>query len=167
MDVTATPHDLEMEENTGSNIIPTQCENSDCDFGTDNPPSADEERSEATEPFQPIFKMLAELEQDDPKVAFQAARILGLFRRLWESCISKHRGNERLEQTNNGLKEENVRLKNEKSRLQGYHEEQRARFDHLNHVLESSRAQLLKIRDDWERCPRSQVVGLMDCDREE
>ena len=46
----------------------------------------------ATEPFQPLLKVLAELERDDPKFAFPAARLIGLYRRLWESCVSKHIG---------------------------------------------------------------------------
>ncbi|KAJ5240468.1 uncharacterized protein N7469_002059 [Penicillium citrinum] len=172
MDATAAPRDLEMDENTGSNEIPTQCENFDSDLRREkSPPSslqpqADEELSEATEPFQPIFKLLAELEQDDPKLAFQAARILGLYRRLWESCMSKHGGNENLEQANHGLKEENVHLENEKSRLQGYHDEQRAQFDRLNQAVESSQVRLVNILDDWGQYSRSQVAELMDCDRE-
>jgi hypothetical protein len=43
----------------------------------------------ATEPFQPILKVLADLERDDPKSAFPAAQLVGLYRRLWESCVSK------------------------------------------------------------------------------
>ena len=34
--------------------------------------------------------MLADLERNDPKSAFPAARLIGLYRRLWESCVSKH-----------------------------------------------------------------------------
>ena len=48
----------------------------------------------ATEPFQPILQVLADLERDDPKFAFPAARLVGLSRRLWESRVSKHITNE-------------------------------------------------------------------------
>ncbi|KAK9847465.1 hypothetical protein MYU51_018703 [Penicillium brevicompactum] len=48
----------------------------------------------ATEPFQPILKVLAVLERDDPQFTFPAARLVGLYRRLWESCASKHRWRE-------------------------------------------------------------------------
>ncbi|CAG8253249.1 unnamed protein product, partial [Penicillium nalgiovense] len=37
------------------------------------------------EHFQPILETLANLDRDDPKLAFQAARPVGLFRRLWAS----------------------------------------------------------------------------------
>ncbi|KAJ5040752.1 hypothetical protein NUH16_003407 [Penicillium rubens] len=33
----------------------------------------------ATVPFQPILKVLADLERDDPKFAFPAARLVGLY----------------------------------------------------------------------------------------
>ncbi|KAI1828917.1 hypothetical protein DTO027I6_10168 [Penicillium roqueforti] len=51
----------------------------------------------ATEPFQPILKVLADLKRDDPKVAFLATRLVGLHRRLWESCVSKHFDGQKLE----------------------------------------------------------------------
>ncbi|CAG8076764.1 unnamed protein product, partial [Penicillium nalgiovense] len=44
----------------------------------------------AIDPFQPILKVLADLERDDPKFAFPASRLVGLYRCLWESCVSKH-----------------------------------------------------------------------------
>ncbi|KAI3281346.1 hypothetical protein DTO002I6_9845 [Penicillium roqueforti] len=49
---------------------------------------ADRRHTLATEPFQPTLKVLADLERDDPKFAFPAARLVGLYRRLWESCVS-------------------------------------------------------------------------------
>ncbi|KAJ5033183.1 hypothetical protein NUH16_003099 [Penicillium rubens] len=36
----------------------------------------------ATEPFQPILKVLADLERDDPKFTFPAAPLVGLYRSL-------------------------------------------------------------------------------------
>jgi hypothetical protein len=36
------------------------------------------------------LKVLADLERDDHKFAFLATRLVGLYRRLWESCVSKH-----------------------------------------------------------------------------
>ncbi|KAJ5202992.1 hypothetical protein N7449_005071 [Penicillium cf. viridicatum] len=55
--------------------------------------------------FQPILKVLADLERDDSKFAFPAARLVGLYRRLWESCVSKYIDGEKLEQRNLALKE--------------------------------------------------------------
>jgi hypothetical protein len=111
-------------------------------------PPADEEQTSAAEPFQPILQLLAELERDDPKLAFQAARILGLYRRLWDSCMSKHIGSERLVQTNQELKRENARLENEKGLLLAHHDEQLFQFDHMNQALEASRGRLISILND-------------------
>jgi hypothetical protein len=95
-----------------------------------------------------MLQLLAELERDDPKLAFQAARILGLYRRLWDSCMSKHIGSERLVQTNQELKRENARLENEKGLLLAHHDEQLFQFDHMNQALEASRGRLISILND-------------------
>jgi hypothetical protein len=57
----------------------------------------------ATVPFQPVLKVVADLERDDPKFAFPAARLVGLYRRLWESCVSKYIDGEKLNQSNQEL----------------------------------------------------------------
>ncbi|KAJ6001168.1 hypothetical protein N7481_001577 [Penicillium waksmanii] len=139
--------DPEGDENTESNAIPSQTERCDPEMTTEKAPPAD-------------------LEQDDPKLAFQAARILGLYRRLWESCMSKRVGSERLEQTNQELRKENKRLENEKGLLLAHHDEQLSQFDHLNQALDSSRERLVSILNDWEQCSQSEVRGLMNCERE-
>ncbi|KAJ5651588.1 uncharacterized protein N7484_005311 [Penicillium longicatenatum] len=41
-----------------------------------------------TGPFQTVLETLADLERDDPKLAFQASRLVGIYRRLWESWRS-------------------------------------------------------------------------------
>ncbi|CAG7935628.1 unnamed protein product, partial [Penicillium olsonii] len=75
-----------------------------------------------TEPFQPILKVLADLERDDPKFAFPAARLVGLYRRLWESCVSKHIDGEKLEQDNLVLKEAGTHLRKKRDGLQVRHD---------------------------------------------
>ena len=75
--------------------------------------------------------MLADLERDDPKFAFLAARLVGLFRRLWESCVSKHIDVHELEQSNRSLKEAGTYLRKERDGLQLYHEKQLARLRFL------------------------------------
>ncbi|CDM32609.1 unnamed protein product [Penicillium roqueforti FM164] len=75
----------------------------------------------ATEPFQPILKVLADLERDDPKFLFPAARLVGFYRRLWESCVSKHIDLQKIEQSNEILKEAGMYLRKERDGLQLYH----------------------------------------------
>ena len=78
----------------------------------------------ATEPFQPILKVLADLERDDPRLTFPAARLVRLYRRLWESCVSKHIDFEKLEQEHLVVKEAGTHLRKERDGLQVRHDKQ-------------------------------------------
>ncbi|KAJ5034827.1 hypothetical protein NUH16_006272 [Penicillium rubens] len=51
----------------------------------------------AADPFEPVLETLQRLEREDPKLASQGARLLGFFRRVWESCLSKRVDIQRLE----------------------------------------------------------------------
>ncbi|CAG8024033.1 unnamed protein product [Penicillium nalgiovense] len=102
----------------------------------------------ATEPFQPILKVLADLERDDPKFAFPAARIIGLYRRLWESCVSKHIDGQKLEQENLVLKEAGTHLRQKRDGLQLRHDKQLSRLRFFEQALELSRKRLVSVLDD-------------------
>ncbi|KAJ5052450.1 hypothetical protein NUH16_011143 [Penicillium rubens] len=78
----------------------------------------------ATEPFQPISKVLADLERGDPKFAFPAARLVGFYRRLWESCVSKLIDVQKIDQSNEILKEAGTYLRKERDGLQLHHKKQ-------------------------------------------
>jgi hypothetical protein len=97
----------------------------------------------ATEPFQPTLRALADLERDDPKFAFPTAPLVGLYQRLWESCVSKkaHRWPEaRAEQCI--LQEACTHLRNEMDSLQLRHNKQLSRLRLFEQTLESSRDRL-------------------------
>ncbi|KAJ5976613.1 hypothetical protein N7481_010320 [Penicillium waksmanii] len=172
MDAFTVCHDIQGDEKTNSDPTSGPDERLNPELTAEGTPTqpvsqppADEEQTPAAEPFQPILQLLTELERDDPKLAFQAARILGLYRRLWDSCMSKHIGCERLVQTNQELTRENARLENEKGLLLAHHDEQLSQFDHLNQALEASRGRLISILNDWEQCSEGQLTGLMNCER--
>ena len=93
--------------------------------------------------------MLADLERDDLKFAFPAARLVGLYRRLWESCVSKHIDVQKIEQSNGILKEAGTHLREERDGLQLHHDKQLARLRFFEHALESSRERLINLLDDW------------------
>jgi fibrillarin-like rRNA methylase len=57
------------------------------------------------------LKVLADLERDNPKFALPAARLVGLYRRLWESCVSKYIDVQKIDQSNEMLKEAGAYLK--------------------------------------------------------
>ncbi|KZN93937.1 hypothetical protein EN45_041240 [Penicillium chrysogenum] len=121
----------------------------------------------ATEPFQPILNVLADLERDDPKFAFPAARLVGLYRRLWESCVSKHIHGQKLEQSNQILKEAGASLRKERDGLQLYHKKKLARLRFFEQALESSRERLISLLNDWNYSSSPNLTGLSDVAREE
>ncbi|CAP79479.1 hypothetical protein EN45_063810 [Penicillium chrysogenum] len=120
----------------------------------------------ATEPFQPILKVLADLERDDPKFAFPAARLVGFYRRLWESCVSKHIDVQKIDQSNEILKEAGTYLRKERDGLQLHHEKQLARLRFFGQALESSRERLISLLDDWNYPYSPNLAGLSDVARE-
>ncbi|CAG8044776.1 unnamed protein product, partial [Penicillium nalgiovense] len=116
----------------------------------------------ATEPFQPILQVLAGLERDDPKFAFPAARLVGLYRRLWESCLSKHIDGQKLEQNDLVLKEAGAHLRKERDNLQVRHDKQLSRLRFFEQALNSSRERLTSVLDDWNHPSRPNLAGFLD-----
>ncbi|CAG7965698.1 unnamed protein product [Penicillium salamii] len=127
---------------------------------------ADTRHTLATEPFQPILQVLADLERDDAKFAFPAARLVGLYRRLWESCVSKHIDGEKLEQRNLALKEAGTHLRKERDGLQVRHDKQLSRLRFFEQALELSRERLISLLDDWNHPFRPNLTGLPAVARE-
>jgi uncharacterized MAPEG superfamily protein len=82
------------------------------------------------------MEALARLEREDPKLAFQAARLVGLYRRLWESYMAKHMEGERLAKANDDPRETHQRVMNEKKRMQSSHDDQLARLHFFDQALE-------------------------------
>jgi hypothetical protein len=97
------------------------------------------------------MEALARLEREDPKLAFQAARIVGLYRRLWESCMAKDTEGKKLAKANAGQRENQQKLMNEKNRMQSSHDDQLSRLHFLDQALESSRLRLTEILKEWNR----------------
>lgn len=54
----------------------------------------------AEEPFRPLVRELQRLDDEDPQLAAQAARLVGLYRRLWESYVAKGAESQRLSEEN-------------------------------------------------------------------
>ncbi|CAG8059819.1 unnamed protein product, partial [Penicillium salamii] len=116
----------------------------------------------ATELFQPILKVLEDPESDDHKFAFPAARIVGLYRRLWESCVSKHIDGQKLEQDNLVLKETGAKLRKERDGLQVRHDKQLFRLRFFEQALELSREKLVSVLDDWNHPSRLNLAEFLD-----
>ncbi|OQE11985.1 hypothetical protein PENFLA_c066G08070 [Penicillium flavigenum] len=112
-------------------------------------PEAETRHTLTTEPFQPILKVLADVERDDPKFAFSAARLVGLYRRLWGSCVSKNIDGQKLQQSNQILKQAGTHLLKDKNGLRLRHDKQLSRLRFFERGLESSRGRLTRVLDDW------------------
>ncbi|CAG8372084.1 unnamed protein product, partial [Penicillium salamii] len=110
----------------------------------------------------PILKVLGALESDDPKFAFPAARLVGLYRRLWESCVSKHIDGENLEQGNLVLKEAGTHLRKKRDGFQVRHDKQVYQLCFFEQALESSRERLVSVLDDWNHPSRLNMAEFSD-----
>ncbi|KAI3105144.1 hypothetical protein CBS147333_7123 [Penicillium roqueforti] len=81
-------------------------------------PANDEKAASAAEPFRPLVCELERLDEKDPILAAQAARLVALYRRLWESYVAKNTESQRLDKENQQLKNANASLSEEKRRAE-------------------------------------------------
>ncbi|CAG8022769.1 unnamed protein product [Penicillium salamii] len=172
MDAQVSSKDQEIGDQPPSEL-PTLSEKDKSQESSDHVPlpslsqqEADARHALATEPFQPILKVLADLERDDPKFAFPAARLIGLYRRLWESCVSKHIDGQKLEQENLVLKEAGTHLRQKRDGLQFRHDKQLSRLHFFEQALNSSRQRLTSLLDDWNHPSRLNLAGSLNDARE-
>ena len=104
------------------------------------------------QPFEALQATLTDLEINDPKLAFQAARIVGLFRRLWESCVSKQAREMQLTRENHSVQEAIGQLETEKDDLCLRFKELKVKLDAFNSAWESSKQRAMDIMDTWRQC---------------
>ncbi|KAJ5300275.1 hypothetical protein PENANT_c137G05913 [Penicillium antarcticum] len=151
----------ETNEIQASNIVqPSTIENgttanSQCEAGHlpfISSASEGEKRALATEAFQPAIEILERMEQEDPKLAIQAARLVGLYRRLWESCISKHHAGQSLAADNNELRITNTQLFRERENLKQQQNNQIARLTLFEEALGKVREGIVGVLKDWDGC---------------
>jgi hypothetical protein len=109
--------------------------------------------------------VLADIERDDPKFAFPAARLVGLYRRLWESCVSKHIDGQKLEQDNFVLKEAGAHLRKKRDGFQARHDKQLSLLRIFEQALELSMERLVSVLDDWNHPSTLNLAGLSDNER--
>ncbi|KAL4805748.1 hypothetical protein BDV18DRAFT_165607 [Aspergillus unguis] len=77
-----------------------------------------EKAASAAEPFRPLARELERLDEKDPILAAQAAGLIALYRRLWESYVAKNAESQRLNKENQQLKNANASLSEEKRRAE-------------------------------------------------
>jgi hypothetical protein len=111
------------------------------------------------------LETLADLDRDDPKLAFQAARTVGLYRRLWASCVPKHREGEKPDENDKISRETTIKLSNERDGLPHRPGEQLSRLYSFEQALGQTQEQLIGVLRDWNQCSRSDLALLMDVKR--
>ncbi len=89
------------------------------------------------------------MEHDDPKAAAQGARLLSLFRRLWESCVSKQIDSQRLEVGNQQLRAMNSQLQLEGTHLKNTHDDQLYHFHAVEQKLMDARRGMFRLLNEW------------------
>jgi hypothetical protein len=80
--------------------------------------------------------------------------------------VSKHIDIQKLEQSNQILKEDGTHLRKERDGLQLRHDMQLSRLRYFEQALESSRERLTSVLDDWNHPSRLNLAGLLDSARE-
>ena len=99
--------------------------------------------------FQPILEKLTNLERDDPKLGFQAARAMGLYRYTLASCVSMPFDKEKLDPYGQGSTGASVNLHNAKDGLQPCTDKQLSQFHLFERGLKLSRERLMGALEDW------------------
>ncbi|OGE46378.1 hypothetical protein PENARI_c326G12415, partial [Penicillium arizonense] len=118
------------------------------------------------EHFQPILATLANLDRDDPKLAFQAARSVGLYRRLCESCVPRHLNGQDVDQKSQLSKEASINPSKERNGLQLPHEQQ-LRLLSFEQALEMSRERLTVVLNGWNQSSKSSLGMFVEVKRTE
>ncbi|CAI7603399.1 unnamed protein product [Penicillium viridicatum] len=119
-----------------------------------------------TERFQPILEKLAHFERDDSKLAFQAARAIGLYRYTSASCVSMSPDKEKLDPYGQGSRGAGVNLHDTKDGLQPCTDKQLSPFYRFERGLKLSRERLMGALEDWNQRSKGDLASMADARKE-
>ena len=117
-----------------------------------------------------MARELERLDEKDPVLAAQAARLVALYRRLWESYVAKNAESQRLDKENQQLKDANASLSEEKRHaerrsleydvLLSYYKEAHQKIeDGIIRILETWKHPLVDPVDDDQQKPDDLRTG--------
>ncbi|KAJ6020229.1 hypothetical protein N7499_003519 [Penicillium canescens] len=112
----------------------------------------DEAHALAAEPFQPLVEELKRLNQDDPQLAHQAAQIVRLYRRLYESYVARKSESQRLEKANGELRTANLQLCQESELLKVRYAEQEEELAYFGQAFDKLSSGIGSLLVDSEGC---------------
>ncbi|OQD77347.1 hypothetical protein PENANT_c113G03647 [Penicillium antarcticum] len=112
----------------------------------------------AAEPFQPLVEELKRLNQDDPQLAHQAAQIVRIYRRLYESYVARKSESQRLEKANGELRTANLQLCQEGEFLKGRYAEQEEELAYFGQAFDKLSTGIGSLLTDSEGCNSEQML---------
>ncbi|GLA56120.1 hypothetical protein AnigIFM63604_004658 [Aspergillus niger] len=104
----------------------------------------------AAEAFRPLTRELQRLDDQNPVLAEQAARLVALFRRLWESYVAQHAESSRLEKENSQLQVTHASLVVENTQLHSRCRGEEARLCHFREAVQKLRDGVIGVFEKWE-----------------
>lgn len=90
---------------------------------------------------------------------------MGLYRRVWASCVPKHRDGEKQDENDKTSREATTKLSNERDELQHRPDEQLSRLFSFEQALGQTQERLIVVLKDWNQSSRSDLAVLMDTKR--
>ncbi|KAJ6019391.1 hypothetical protein N7522_001458 [Penicillium canescens] len=164
MDGLPNEHEAKVEQDQGRGSVPPGYINGLPEYPAmqdlgQQPPQAptaafapDEAHALAAEPFQPLVEELKRLNQDDPQLAHQAAQIVRLYRRLYESYVARKSESQRLEKANGELRTANLQLCQESELLKGRYAEQEEELAYFGQAFDKLSTGIGSLLADSEGC---------------
>jgi hypothetical protein len=114
------------------------------------PPTNDEKVASAADSFRPLARELERLDEKDPILAAQAARLVALYRRLWESYVAKNADSQRLDKENQQLKNANASLSEEKRQAERRFLEYDVLLSYYKEAHQKIEEGIIGVLEDWK-----------------
>ncbi|KAL3470092.1 hypothetical protein BJX99DRAFT_251462 [Aspergillus californicus] len=114
------------------------------------PPANDEKAASAAESFRPLARELERLDEKDPILAAQAARLVAPYRRLWESYVAKNAESQRLDKENQQLKNANAGLSEENRQVERRSLEYDVLLSYYKEAHQKIEEGIIGVLEDWK-----------------
>ncbi|KAE8155609.1 hypothetical protein BDV40DRAFT_306837 [Aspergillus tamarii] len=123
-------------------------------------PRIDGDWHAASELFHPLVQELQRLNEEDPQLASQAARLVGLYQLLWDSYILQRVSSQKLRHENDRLRESNAQLQQERDNMTRRYREQDARLQEFRQALGKFEESITRIHEAREITLSESPVGV-------
>lgn len=113
-------------------------------------PRVDGDRHAASERFDSVVQELKQLNEEDPQLASQAARLVHHYQLLWDSYICQRTSSQKQRQENEQLRLSNAQLQQEKDNLARRSTEKDARLQEFRQALGKFEESIARIHESRE-----------------